>query len=218
MALFRGIVFAWFALISVVAILHSLYRLFLVNASHQGNNLVNLVNPGQQNDIGYSENWFVTLLHLLPGILFVLIGPLQFWQKLRNKYFRFHRVLGYTYVLSVLAIVISGWTISLRFPIGGLSEAVAAFLFGTYVLVCVFRAVRFARKKETLEHRSWMLRGYFVVMGIGSARLTLPFFGILGGVSYGEALAISLWLCFSLHAILAEVWINRFFRVHRVSP
>src|ERR1700724_3848519 len=42
-------------------------------------------------DAGFAQHPFITFLHILPGALFMILGPLLFLPRIRAKYPRFHR-------------------------------------------------------------------------------------------------------------------------------
>ena len=56
----------------------------------------------------YLQHEFALGVHVLSGILALLIGPLQFVQRLRRRFVRVHRFMGATYVASATALRVSG--------------------------------------------------------------------------------------------------------------
>src|SRR6266508_3975713 len=49
-------------------------------------------------DAGFIQHRVLTLVHIAPGLLFMLLGPLQFMPKLRARRPRFHRWCGRIFV------------------------------------------------------------------------------------------------------------------------
>ncbi len=47
--------------------------------------------PAESYDGNFAQRPGLTLLHVAPGLIFVLLGPLQFVTKIRTKHINFHR-------------------------------------------------------------------------------------------------------------------------------
>jgi len=100
---------------------------------------------------------FLLLPHALGGLTALIIGPLQFSSRIRQKHLKFHRVLGRVYVFSVLIAA----TFALVLTQGNGLET------GTYVqsglwIVCTLAAFLTARNRQITKHRQWMIRSYAV--------------------------------------------------------
>jgi hypothetical protein len=73
----------------------------------------------------------LTLVHIVPGLLFMLLGPLQFSSTIRARHLRWHRLSGRIFVICGLVTGISSLVMSFGMPaIGGLNQAAATTLFG----------------------------------------------------------------------------------------
>ena len=55
----------------------------------------------------YTIHPLLTLLHVTPGILFMILGPLQFAKRIRARHMRIHRWSGRIFVASGIVIGIS---------------------------------------------------------------------------------------------------------------
>ena len=65
----------------------------------------------------------LTLIHILPALLFIAIGPFQFNKNIRNKYPKWHRRMGRVFLLCGLIIGITGFVMSIVMPaIGGVTR------------------------------------------------------------------------------------------------
>ena len=72
----------------------------------------------------------MTLIHIIPGLLFMVLGPLQFSSRLRARHLQWHRWSGRVYLICSLIIGVSALVMSVAMPaIGGLTQAVATTLF-----------------------------------------------------------------------------------------
>jgi len=59
--------------------------------------------------------------HVCCGVLASVIGPLQFWPRIRRDYLPFHRIAGRVYVVAVLAGAIA--SVGMSAKVGGDSAA-----------------------------------------------------------------------------------------------
>jgi hypothetical protein len=78
----------------------------------------------------------LTLIPIVPGLLFMLLGPLQFSSTILARHLRWHRWSGRVFVGCGFVIGISALVMSFGIPaIGGVNQAAATTLFGTYFLL-----------------------------------------------------------------------------------
>ena len=98
--------------------------------------------PGMgRGDDGFSRHPIVTLIHILPGALFMILGPLQFIPGIRRRYRWFHRLSGRIYIIAAYIIGLSALYMPFVIrPIGGLNEAAATTLFAILFLVSLSKA------------------------------------------------------------------------------
>jgi uncharacterized membrane protein len=169
--------------------------------------------PGMPNfpEDGFVNHPWLTLIHILPAFLFILLGLLQFVKTIRTRYLSFHRWNGR--VLLVLGAIIgtSGIIMSYKMAISGVSEIAAITFFGTLFLVALAKGFVSIRQRKTELHREWMIRAFAIGMAVTTTR---PIVGIFFATSRWTGLGphdffgTALWIGFTLHLIAAEVWIN----------
>ncbi|HTC66139.1 MAG TPA: DUF2306 domain-containing protein [Candidatus Acidoferrum sp.] len=154
----------------------------------------------------------LTLVHIVPGLLFMLLGPLQFSSTIRVHHLRWHRWSGRVFVACGFVIGISALIMSLGMPaIGGVNQAVATTLFGSYFLLALSRAFWLIRRREVALHREWMIRAFSIGLAVATIR---PIMGIffatsrISGLTPREFFGIAFWIGFVLHLIAAEAWIR----------
>ena len=101
--------------------------------------LIDLNTPGKYTpgkspvpDGGFAAHPFLTLTHIVPGLLFMLLAPLQFIKKLRNNYPKVHRTIGYIVLVCGLIIGSTALIMGFIMAIGGIVETLAITLYGTY--------------------------------------------------------------------------------------
>jgi uncharacterized membrane protein len=95
--------------------------------------------------------------HALFGTLALLIGPLQFSTRLRQKHLKLHRVLGRVYVVSVFLAAAMAFAIAWGRPLmPAISVQAGAWI------VCTAMAFVTAWNRQIAQHRQWMMRSYAV--------------------------------------------------------
>ena len=154
----------------------------------------------------------LTLIHIVPGLFFMLLGPLQFSSTIRARHRRWHRWSGRVFVVCGFVIGISALIMSFGMPaIGGVNQAVATSLFGLYFLLALSRAFWLIRRREVALHREWMVRAFSIGLAVATIR---PIVGIFfatsrfSGLTPREFFGIAFWIGFVLHLIAAEAWIR----------
>jgi uncharacterized membrane protein len=158
-------------------------------------------------------------LHALAGVLFGVIGPLQFVRALGSRFGTLHRVAGRVFVLAGVGLALSGLALLLQVEsiAAGLLDA-ARGVFGLALMAALVRGVAAARARDMRRHRAWMIRAYAIGMGQGTAALVLfPIYLITRTPPAGLATAIvvvGMWL---LNITLAE-WVVRRLALHRRRP
>lgn len=164
-------------------------------------------------DAGLTQRPVLTLVHILPGALFMILGPLQFSTRLRARRPRLHRRIGWAFTATSLVIGISAMALTLQTAIGGVNERVAIVLFDTVFLVALIKGFRLARARRFREHREWMLRAFSIGLAVATIRPIIGiFFGLYKAKNFlppQEFFGIAFWLGFTLHLIGTEIWINR---------
>jgi uncharacterized membrane protein len=104
--------------------------------------------------------------HTLAGIFALLIGPVNFSSRFRQRHLQLHRVLGRVYVISVFVGSFTGIALAAGRPgLPGTSMQAAAWM------VCTTAAFIAARNRQIAVHRQWMARSYAVTFTFVSSRV-----------------------------------------------
>ncbi len=148
-------------------------------------------------------------LHIAGGSVVMLLGPFQFIAPIRNRFRRYHRVAGYSFVAGSVAAFIGFWAIQPTDPdTFFLSQATAISLW----MLAMAAAVMAARRKHFLTHqhnmtRAFVLAAYFVVVrlmdSLGMAALE-PF-----ASNENARLAHSDWIAWVVPLVLVEAYYGR---------
>lgn len=157
----------------------------------------------------FNRHPVVTLLHVLPALLFALLAPLQFSGAIRRRHVRWHRWSGRVLVAAAIPIGLSGLVFGLGMPFAGFTESSAIGLFGAVFLLSIGRGFLAIRRGDVTRHREWMIRVLAVALGVSVVRLvgTVIVFALRKGP---EAwFGASLWIGFGMASLAGEWWIRR---------
>ena len=104
--------------------------------------------------------------HTLAGVFALVIGPINFSSRIRQRHLQLHRVLGRIYVLSVFVGSFTGIALAAGRPgLPGTSMQAAAWM------VCTTAALIAARNRQIAVHHQWMARSYAVTFTFVSSRV-----------------------------------------------
>jgi hypothetical protein len=189
----KYVVFSMIALASLYVLYHN--ERFLINSNH----------PAWQH-YGPFKWWL--LPHGIFGAIVLLLAPLQFSERLRQRYTKAHRVMGRLYVVGAIGLAPLGAYIQYyqermgaprSFTILGIVDA--AMLMGTTLLAFVF-----AFRRKIALHRQWATRSYAVALVFIAARFVM---GTTGWETLGvEIVQAIIWSCLVLAVPLADVAIH----------
>ena len=170
-------------------------------------------NPAADLDAHFASERALVLTHILPAMLFMVLGPLQFVRGLRSRYPQVHRWSGRIFLAASAVVGISGLRLAFGKTIGGIDEKAAITLFGTIFLISLAKALWHALRREFTQHREWMIRGYAIGLAVAAIRPIMGSFfaaALMSGHSSQpkEFFGTAFWIGFTLQTIAAEIWIN----------
>ena len=146
--------------------------------------------------------WWL-LPHGIAGACALLLGPMQFSNRLRERFRRLHRVLGRIYVAGVFVAAPLGFYIQhFEERMGDpRSFSIAAAADAALWMTTTGIAMVFILKGQVREHRQWMTRSFAVALVFLEVRVI----GGLGGWENLDAHANEtiVWLCLAF-AILSS--------------
>ncbi len=144
------------------------------------------------------------LIHGLFGALAMLVGILQLSNRLRARYLAVHRVLGYVYVVSVFVAAPLAIPVALKIDSLSLVAASAVQAFGWMTATAI--ALYCVRNGNIVQHRRWMIRGFFFAMVFTVARLVIPIPPIM---ELGDAgIEMVVWSTIALAAFLPNILLD----------
>jgi uncharacterized membrane protein len=150
-------------------------------------------------------------LHALGGLLFGLLGPIQFAGVLKRRFGRLHRVTGRVFVMAGLLLGLSSLRLLAEFPDASTWVLVSArLLAGLAVAVSLILAVVAIRRRDVTRHKAWMIRAYAIGMGPATISFIMfPIFLTTGEPPEGYAadfLFVASWI---INITIAELVVRR---------
>jgi predicted membrane protein DUF2306 len=189
----KYVVFSAITLASLYVLYHN--ERFLIDSNH----------PAWQHYAPFK--WWL-LPHGIFGAIVLLLAPLQFSERLRQRYTKAHRVMGRLYAVGAIGLAPMGAYIQYYQERMGaprsftvLAVVDAAMLMGTTLIAFVF-----AFRRKIALHRQWATRSYGVALVFIGGRFVM---GITGWETLGvEIVQAIIWSCLALAVPLADVSLN----------
>jgi uncharacterized membrane protein SirB2 len=159
-------------------------------------------------DAGFAQHKALTLAHIVPASVLIVLMPLQFVRRIRDRHIKWHRWSGRLLIVLGTCVGVSALVLSYTTAIGGANESAATTLFAILFLIFLGLGFRNIRHRRVAEHREWMIRAFGVALGIATTRPIVGAFFAAGRLSPHEFFGIAFWMGFSLTLLGAEVWVQ----------
>jgi uncharacterized membrane protein len=146
--------------------------------------------------------WYL-VPHAFFGALAMLLGVFQFSNRLRARYLKTHRTLGYVYVVSVFIAAPLAVPMTMRYG-PSLVAASSMQSFGWMLTTAI--ALYCVRHGNVTQHRRWMIRSYPFAMVFTVSRMIIPIppvfrLGVVG-------IETVVWTTIALAAILPNIFLD----------
>lgn len=145
-------------------------------------------------------------IHIISGGLAILLGPIQFVERIRRLHPRVHRWVGRVYAVSIFASGLCGLHVSMNsaaYPIGDYGFAVLAIVW----MATMIMGLRTIWSGDVSGHRDWMIRNFSLTYAAVMLRWQLPLF-IFSGLTPPGALTVIAYSCWIPNLIFAEWYIG----------
>jgi len=162
-------------------------------------------------DAGFAAHRLLTMVHIIPGLFFVVLAPFQFVRGLRIRRPQLHRWMGRIVLASGIVIGGTALVMSPQMAIGGANETAATMFFAMIFLFSLIKAFLSIRKGNVAFHREWMIRAFAIAFAVATIRPIMGVFFATSRLTHltpHDFFGIAFWLGFTIHLIAAEVWIN----------
>lgn len=147
-----------------------------------------------------------TMVHAVSGLIFMLLGPLQFIKGLRNRFPIFHRFAGRLFMIASLFIGLSGITMVITFPFAGVTEQIIIFIVAAGFLFSLYQSFQFIKKRKIALHREWIIRVFSIGLGISMIRIFIAIAQIQG-MAMQDIFNLSFLFGFGSCWLVGEWWI-----------
>src|SRR5436305_6724235 len=102
------------ALLSLIGVAIVVRRLLFYAEPHSGN-------PASL-DANFLRHRALTTVHIIPGLLFIVLGPFQFIRRLRVRRLAVHRWMGRVFIASGLVVGVTALLMGPQMATGGANE------------------------------------------------------------------------------------------------
>jgi uncharacterized membrane protein len=137
----------------------------------------------------------------------LFLGAFQLFPGIRARWPAWHRRAGTVYVIACLG----GGGAGLLLALGATSGPIATAGFGLLAITwmgCTANAWRYARARNFVRHRRWMLRSYALSFAAVTLRIYLPI-AIISHLDVAAAYRAIAFLCWVPNLALMELWLRR---------
>jgi len=149
--------------------------------------------------------WWL-LPHGLAGACALLLGPMQFSERLRRRYVQLHHVVGYVYIVCVfLAAPLGPYIQHVDERLGyARTFTIETVLQGGIWMLTTGIALAFILKGKVQQHRQWMTRSF------GTGPMIFLEVRVIGGITGWENLGphvseIIVWACTASSILIADL-------------
>ncbi|AIQ44396.1 membrane protein [Paenibacillus sp. FSL R5-0912] len=150
---------------------------------------------------------YVLYIHIFTAIFALIIGPFQLFMKPTNDRKRWHRLLGYGYVLSITVSGIVSVYLSL-FATGGWIAGLGFMSLDVLWVATTLTATRKIMAKDIQAHKAWMLRSYALTFAAVTLRIWLAPLTLLFG-DFEAGFRVVAWVCWIPNLLVIEAVIFR---------
>jgi hypothetical protein len=151
--------------------------------------------------------WWL-LPHGIFGAIVLLFAPLQFSERLRQRFTKAHRVMGRMYVVGAFVLAPLGAYIQYYQERMGAprSFTVLGGVDAVMLMTATGLAFLFAVRRKIALHRQWATRSYALALVFIAGRFVM---GVTGWETLGvEIVQAIIWSCLALALVFADISIH----------
>ena len=171
-------------------------------------------------DARFAAQRALTFAHIIPAFVFAVLVPFQFVRGIRARHPALHRWNGRILISVGTLAGLTGLLLVLH-PVGGAVEVTAILTFDAIFLTSLWNAHRFARQRNIVQHREWILRAVAVALGVATVRPVMGVFFATSRMTHltpHDFFGWAFWTGFSFNVIAMEIWIRRTRATGKTAP
>lgn len=156
-------------------------------------------------DAAFASHTALTLAHILPALLFVLLLPFAYSRRLVASARAEKLLFPLGVIVGITAYLMSGYAI------GGWIERSAVLFFNSLFLFSLLRAWWYMRRRELQLKEQWMARAVAILLGIATTRPVMGIFFATSALTHlkpQQFFGIAFWIGFSINVIAIELWLH----------
>lgn len=144
------------------------------------------------------------VIHVGGGLLSLAAALPQFSRVLLRRMPRLHRAIGWTYVGTVMAVVVPPGLYLAMYAKGGLGGKLGFLVTGVLLFHATWRGLERVLAKDFKGHVAWMLRSY----GLAASAITfrLIYHGLFWA-GFGTQYAAAIWLSLLVNVLAVEAFL-----------
>jgi hypothetical protein len=175
-----------------------------------------------QNDVAFLQlkqsyihitEWRIAFfVHVFSSMLALLAGFTQFSKRLLKHKPKWHRAIGYSYVVNILVVTGPAGLLMSFYANGGIPSRIAFVLLSVLWICFTAIALYKALKKDFTAHRIFMIRSYALTLSAITLRVWKVLLANYTDVPPMDRYRIIAWLGWTLNLLLAECIIYYYIR------
>jgi uncharacterized membrane protein len=164
----------------------------------------------QWNELAYGSFWpklGYFLPHILGGLIAIVIGPIQFWPRIRTRRPRLHRITGRVYLSAILVSALAGISLAVTTS-GPVPYAAGLFALSVAWLTTSALALYAIKRRNFIQHKEWMVRSYVVTFAFVTFRIVTDALAYLGVGELAANATLMAWAAWALPLLVTEAIIQ----------
>jgi Predicted membrane protein (DUF2306) len=160
-------------------------------------------------DAHFATHSTLTLIHIVPATIFVLLLPAWFSRRLTSNSL-IHRRITYGLFLTGAITAVTALMLA-KDPVGGINESAASLLFDSLFLFSLARAAWLFHRGNVPLHRNWMMRAIAVLLGIATTRPVMGVFFATQRLTHlqpEQFFGTAFWIGFTTTYIAGEAYLR----------
>jgi len=144
--------------------------------------------------------------HIIPGGIALLIGWIQFSERIRTKRLKLHRMIGTVYVSAALISSLAGIYIAC-YATGGIIATSGFMCLGLFWFYSTYKGYSSIRNKNINAHKEMMIYSYAACLAAVTLRIYLPLLSFSFG-DFTKAYLLVAWISWIPNLVVA-FYINK---------